>query len=587
LTVRFDCYEFDAVAEELRRRGIKVHLRHQPLKVLAELLQHPGEVVTRDGLRRALWPDDFFVDFENSLNTAVARLRKGLHDSAAKPRFIETLPRRGYRFIAPVVDDSFSPPQFSPPRMKLAVLPFINLSGDPDQEYFSDAMTEEVITELAALASQQLGVIARTTSMRFKGSRRDVAQIGRALDVAYVVEGGVRRDGDQLTVTAQLIRVSDQTHLLARRYDADVHGVFDIRSSIARAVVDCLDLRVTASAPEPQKRPSIDLAAWNELIRGRYLLYQLTPESMERAKRHLEAALVIDPAFALAHDALAEYYAYLGYFGFIRPIDAFSVGISHALAAVEADPSLAEAHAALAEYHSQLHYNWATAEREMAKALDLDPASPVVRRRHAAAILMPHGRIREAIREVERALELDPLSANAQGWLGAMLLYRGGDYEHRAVVEARRLQELEPTSPWPHFIIGISCRQRYADSVAAGHPIRDLAEESIREHRMAVELAPGLDYFCGWLGLALAVCGREVEAREVLAQLKSSTQYNLPTNLGQIHLGLGEIDAAFECFDRAVDERDQTMMAILSYVHWDPLHSDPRFADLLRKMKLA
>jgi TolB-like protein len=320
VVVRFDCYEFDAAAEELRRRGTRVRLRDQPLKVLAALLQHHGEVVTREDLRRALWHEDFFVDFENNLNTAVARLRQALHDSATKPRFIETLPRRGYRFIAPVIEDSSPPSHVASPRTKLVVLPFLNLSGDPDQEYFSDAMTEEVITELAALASEQLGVIARTTAMRFKGTRRDVAQIGRALGVAYVVEGGVRRDGNRLTVTVQLIRVSDQTHVLARRYDADIHGVFDIRSSIAGAVVDCLDLRVTASAPEPGKRPAIDLAAWNELIQGRHLFNLLTPESMEHARRHFEAALAIDPAFALAHDALAEYYAYLGYFGFIRPI---------------------------------------------------------------------------------------------------------------------------------------------------------------------------------------------------------------------------------------------------------------------------
>ena len=586
MVVRFECYEFDTVAGELRRRGTRVRLRDQPLKVLAALLERHGEIVTRDDLRRTLWPDHFYIDFENSINTAVARLREALHDSATTPRFIETLPRRGYRFIAPVVEDSSPPPQVSPPRPKLVVLPFLNLSGDPGQEYFSDAMTEEVITELAALASGRLGVIARTTAMRFKGDRKDVAQIGRELGVAYVVEGGVRRDGDRLTVTAQLIRVSDQTHLLARRYDADVHGVFDIRSSIARAVVDCLDLRVTAGALEPGKRLAIDLAAWNELIQGRFLFNLVTPEGMEHARRHFEAALAIDPAFALAHDALAEYYAYLGYFGFIRPIDAYSVGISHALAAVEADPSLAEAHAVLAEYHCQLHYNWSAAEREMAKALELDPASPIVRRRHAVAILMPHNRIREAIREIEHALELDPLSPTALGWLGATLLYRGGDYD-RAILEARRLQELEPTSAWWHLIIGIACRQKYADSAAAGHPIPELADEAIREHRMAVELAPGLDYFRGWLGLALGVCGREAEAREILAQLRRSDRYNLPTNLGQIHLGLGEIDAAFECFDRAVEEHDQTMMAILSYVHWDPLRGDPRFGDLLRKMKLA
>jgi len=585
VVVRFDCYEFDAVAEELRRRGAKVRLRDQPLKVLAALLERHGEVVTRDDLRRTLWPDDFYVDFENSLNTAVARLRKALRDSAAKPRFVETLPRRGYRFIAPIIEDSSHPLGRVGARTKLVVLPFLNLSGDPDQEYFSDALTEEVITELVALASEEIGIIARTTAMRFKGTNKDVAQIGRELGVAHVVEGGVRRDGDRLTITAQLIRVSDQTHLLARRIEADLNGVFDIRSSIARAVIDCLGLGKKASARQSREIGSVNLAAWNELIQGRYLFNQPTPERMKLAKRHFETALDLDPDFALAHDALAEFYNYLGYVGFIRPIDAYSIGITHALAAVDADPTLAEAHAVLAEYHKQLDYNWAASERQMERALELDPASTLVRCRHALAILMPHNRLDEAISEVERALELDPLSAYAQTWIGLMLLFKR-DYD-RAIIEARRLQELEPHSPWPHFIIGLACRQQYADSVSAGRPIRELADEAIREHRTAVELALGLDYFRGWLGLALGVCGREVEAREVLAQLKSSTQYNLPTNLGQIHLGLGEIDAAFECFDRAIEERDQNMMPILSYAHWDPIRSDPRFARLVRKMKLA
>jgi TolB-like protein len=585
MVLRFGDFEFDPAAGDLRKRGRRVQLRDQPLKVLATLVQRRGEVVTRDDLRRALWPDGFVVDFENNLNSAIARLRRALGDSAERPRFIETLPRRGYRFIGQVVEDVAPRDEARAARARLVVLPFVNLSGDPEQEYFSDAMTEEVITELAALASGQLGVIARTTAMRFKGTRRDVAQIGRALGVAYVVEGGVRRDGDQLTVTAQLIRVSDQTHLLARRYDADVHGVFDIRTAIARAVVDCLDLRATASTPAPRKRPSLNLAAWNELIQGRYLFNQPTPERMERAKGHFETALDIDPAFTLAHDALAEFYTDLGYFGFIRPIDAYSIGISHALAAVEADPTLAEAHATRAEYHKQLDYDWPAAQREMARALELDPASPIVRIRHAVSILMPHNRIDEAIGEIERALDLDPLSASARTWLGVMLLF-GRDYD-RAMTEAGRLQELEPASPWPHFIVGIACWKKYAREARLGNPKPELAEEAIREHRMAVERSPGLDYHLGWLGLALGVCGREAEAREVLARLQGSTQYNLPTTIGNVHLGLGEIDAAFECFDRAIEERDQNMMPILSYAHFDPIRGEPRFAELVRKMKLA
>jgi TolB-like protein len=591
VVLRFDCFEFDTAVWQLRKRGRKVRLRDQPLKILAALVERRGEVVTRDDLRRALWPDDFVVDFENNLNTAVARLRQALGDSAEQPRFIETLPRHGYRFVAEVSEERGVPEARQPRRARLIVLPFVNLSGDPRQDYFSDAMTEEVISELAELASDRLGVIARTTAMRYKGTRKDVAQIGREVGVAYAVEGSVRRHEARLTVTAQLIRISDQTHLLARRYDADLSEVFDIRSSIAEAVVDCLELparapdRDGAASSGSRGRPSVDLAAWNELIRGRYLFEQGNPEKMGAAKRHFEAALERNPGFAPAHEALAEFYTNLGYFGFTRPIDAFSIGISHALAAVDADPSLAEAHAVLADYHKQLDYNWAAAEREMARALELDPASPIVRCRHAVAVLMPHNRIDAAISEIERARELDPLSAYVQTWLGVMLLL-GREYDG-AIVEARRLLELEPSSQWAQFILGCAYRQKYADAARLGNPVHELADESIRAHTLAVELSPGLDLFLGWLGLALGVCGREAQAREVLARLQRSSRYNLPTTIGHVHLGLGEIDAAFECFDRAVVERDQIMIPILSYAHFDPIRGDPRFAELVRKMKLA
>jgi len=312
---------------------------------------------------------------------------------------------------------------------------------------------------------------------------------------------------------------------------------------------------------------------------------QPTAEGFENARRHFEAALDLDPDFALAHDALAEYYYYLGYWGFIRPIDAFSVGISHALAAVAADPALAEAHAMLAEYHKQVNFDWAAAERQMARALELDPSSPIVRWRHAVSILMPRNRIDEAIREIERSLELDPLAGLTRVWFAIMFLFKR-DYD-RAVSEARHLQELDPASPWPHFVIGIACWKRLVRDSHPGNPMRELGDEAIREHRLAVEKSPGLDYQLGWLGLALGVCGREAEAREVLSQLQSSDHYNLPTTIGNVHLGLGEFDAAFECFERAIDERDQNMMPILSYAHFDPIRGDPRFGDLVRKMKLA
>jgi len=596
--VRFDCFEVDLDAGILRKRGFRIGLRDQPFQVLASLLEHPGQVVTRDDLRRRLWHDEVFVDFDNSLNIAIARLRTALGDSAEHPRFIETLPKRGYRFVG-----NLSPlPATAEPgparRPKLLVLPFLNLSGDPAREYFSDAMTDEIITALANLAPKQLAVIARTTAMHYKGSHKDVARIGRELGVDYIVEGALHHTEEQVAVNVQLIHTSDQSHIFARRYQEELRNIFRMQRSIAQDVAAHIDAPGLAgevqrrlARAKGRSRPTENLSAYNEYIQGRYLLERLTPEAMARAKQHFEDAIGRDPEFALAHDALADLYSWLGYTGYMRPSDAYSIGFRYAARAVEIDDTLAEAHAVLAEYHKQLDYNWPAAEREMARALELNGASPIVRLRRAVGILMPHNRIDEAIAEIKQALESDPLAGLTRAWLGIMLLL-AEEYD-QAIDEARGLLELEPASCWPHFITGIAYRQKYYEGFVLGRrrpadasagPI--FAEEAVAGHLRAIELYPGSDYFLGWLGLALGECGRKAEARAVLEKLRRSKRYILPTSFAHVYLGLGEFDAAFEWFDRAVEERDQNMMLILSGRHFDPIREDPRFAALLRKMKL-
>lgn len=227
-TVRFGAHELDLQSGELRKHGVKIKLRDKSFEVLTLLLERPGEVVKREELRARLWPADVFVDFDNNLNTAVTRLREALGDSAEKPKFIETLPRRGYRFIAHLSQPARGAEQAPTRKARLAVLPFENLSGDPAQEYFSDGMTEEMITQLAALAPERLGVIARTSAMHYKGTRKDIARIGRELDLDYVVEGSVRRAGDRVRISAQLIQVRDQTHLWASSYDSELRNILQL-----------------------------------------------------------------------------------------------------------------------------------------------------------------------------------------------------------------------------------------------------------------------------------------------------------------------------------------------------------------------
>jgi TolB-like protein/Tfp pilus assembly protein PilF len=561
---------------------VRIGLREQSFQVLALLLERPGEVVTREQLRHRLWPADVFVDFENNLNTAVARLREALGDSAERPRFIETLPKHGYRFIAAVVEPPASERRAPVPAARLVVLPLLNLSGDPGQEYFSDAMTDEIITELAALAPEALSVIARTTAMRYKGGHKDVARIAHELGVEYIVEGGVRRTGDRVDLNVQLVRGSNQTQVFARRYQEELRDIFKMQSSIARDIAAHIDdvnivdaTRPTQAVDAPDRRlPTKDLGAYDEYLQGRSQLALVTPEGFAEARRHFEEAVARDPAFALAYDGLAEIYWYSGYFGFMSPRDAFSKGVLYAIRALEIDNSLGETHALLGLYHKQLAYDWPEVEREMACALELSPVSPIVRERYAFNVLMPHARLEEAAAELELALVWDPQSVGLRSHLGAvLLLWRRYD---RAMEQARRILELEPRAYWGHALTGSCFRDQ------------GMFEKAIAAHRTAVELSGGASAMVGWLGLSLALGRQPDEARIMLERLheRAAHTYVPPTSFAWVHLGLGETDGAFEWLDRAVEARDQFIMPIKSYWFFDPIRSDPRFAALLRKMRL-
>jgi TolB-like protein len=493
--VRFADYGVDLSAGQLYKHGVRISLREKSFQVLVSLLEHPGEVVTREELRRQLWREEVFVDFDNNLNTAIARLREALCDSADHPRFIETLPKRGYRFLESVTKLPRTPEETPVRRAKLVVLPFVNLSGDPAQEYFSDAMTDEIIAALAGVAPEQLAVIARTTAMHYKGSQKDVARIGRELGVDYVVEGGVRRTDEEIRITVQLIQVTDQTHLFARKFDAEQHNIFNLQSGIAEEIAAHLDLgqrteRAGAGAPVATtgRKPTEDLTAYNLYLQGRHHLYTWTPESATKAKQYLERAIARDPEFALAYDSLGELYWSLGFYGFTPPKEACSVGLCYALRAVEIDNDLAETHALLGRYRKQVDFNWPETQREMRRALELNPTSPVVRLRYATSYLMARGCLTEAAAELEGVLEYDPMNLNVQCWF-AVLHYLGRHYD-RALEQLRLVLDVDPDYSLGHLVLGQT------------HCMEHEFEEAIAVFRKAVELYGGSPMVLGWLGLA-------------------------------------------------------------------------------------
>jgi serine/threonine-protein kinase len=573
--VRFDCYEVDLSSGQLYKQGTRINLREKSFEILAALLESPGELVTREELRHRLWREDVFVDFDNNLNTAIGRLREALSDSAEHPRFIETLPRRGYRFIG-ALTSSGAPQCTSRPR--LLVLPFLNLGGNPADEYFSDAMTDEIITAFASLAPKQLAVIARTTAMHYKGSHKDVATIARELRVDYVLEGGLRRTQEQVSANVQLIQTSDQTHLFAKKFDAPIAAIFHLQDSIAHAVGQHIpgvaaDVSRRASAGIADRaNPTEDVVAYHFYLRGRQYLHSA---NFLEARRCFEQALACDPQLALAYDGVAELHWWAGFSGLVPPREAFAAGLWAAMRAVEIDNTLAETHALLGIFRKELDYNWPEVQREMMRALELNPASPIVRFRYAISGLMPHGRLAESISELETLLEADPLEWQVRLWL-AVMHWLKRDYD-RGLDEVDQILELDPTYQPGHLVRGeiLTARCDYPEAITA--------------LRRAVELAGGSPLPLGWLGLALSLGGYTSEARELLSRLHqlASQAYIPATSFAWIHLGLGEFEEAFGWMDRAVEQRDPMMIPVKTYPFFDPLREDPRFQALVRKMNLT
>ncbi len=607
--IRFGVFEVDLRAGELRRKGIKLRLQEQPFQVLAQLLARPGEVVSREELKQALWPEDTFVDFDHSLNTTINKLREALGDGADNPRFVETLPRRGYRFIAPVeiLDggpraaarlwaglrptlavagvalllvaasywawQEFQKSAAGPPgRVMLAVLPFENLSGDPQQEYFSDGLTEEMITELGRLQPKRLGVIARTSVMQYKGTRKPAQQIGRELGADYLLEGSVRREGERVRISAQLVQVSDQTHLWAQSYDRPLSGILALQTEAARAIATEIRVKVTSKEQVhlARVRP-VNPAAHDAYLKGRYHANQFSPDGFAKAIQYFEEAVRIDPGYALGYAGLGDVYTTIAALGALPSKDLYPKAKGAAQKALDLDETLAEAHVAMGWTRLSYEWDWKGAEREFQWALELNPGSVIVRY-YYSIFLSVAGQHEQAIAEAKRALEIDPLSLlmiTNLGWR-----YLGAQQDDQAVAQFRRTLEMDPN-------FGVARENLARIYLRQGRHREALAElEKLRQQ------AGDLPVVLVDLGHTYGVMGRKAEARKVLQQLEqlSRRSYVSPYFLAAIHAGLGEKDEAFARLDQAYQERDIWLILIQQDTRFDALHSDPRFQDLLRRM---
>jgi TolB-like protein/DNA-binding winged helix-turn-helix (wHTH) protein/Flp pilus assembly protein TadD len=686
--VHFGVFEADLRSGELRKHGLKVKIQEQPFRVLAMLLEQPGHIVTREELRKKLWPADTFVDFEHGLNAAINKLRGALGDPSDNPRFIETLHRRGYRFIAPVeahhppapssewrraiIDSppelagsqsaSSSPPGFAgsqsalsspprsgggqgvveavqagaglavpataqqaeslreavgsavgavrePPRRKrwtlaamvgvpvtllvalfvlnvaglrdrllrraqtvpkiesIAVLPLENLSHDPEQEYFADGMTEELITNLGKVSA--LRVISRTSVMRYKGTKKPLPEIARELNVDAVVEGTVWRSGNRVRITANLLHAPTDRHLWSESYERDLRDVLALQDDVARAIAGAITVKLT---PQEMTRLAsarqVNPQAYEAYLKGMYHWYKLTPADLDAALQYFDLALEKDPNSARAYAGISLVWGGRTQMGFVAPKEVTPKAKAAALKAVELDDAVAEAHSALASILTWHEWDWAGAEVEFKKAIEINPNYPDARALYSN-YLMYMKRPNEAMAQIQRALELDPFNAFFQAFYGLDLEMVGRNDE--AIAQFRKALKTSPDLPFLRVNLAlIFCNMGMdADSLA------EWKARFTRDREIQEALAKGFAQ-SGYRGAMR-------RAADALAE-RSRRSYVSFEPVAYLYISAGEKERTLEWLERGFKARDPNLPYVGAKPIFDSLRSDPRFQALLRRM---
>jgi len=571
--LRFESFELDVRSRELRKGKQRIRLQEQPFEILRLMLERPGDVVTREELAHHLWPKGTFVDFEHSLNAAVKRLRAALGDDADNPRFVETLPRRGYRFIAPLRDRDAVAflPVTADYKARLAVLPFANLSGDSSQEYFSDGLTEEMILQLGRLGRGRIAVISRSSSNVFKGSGRRAREIGEVLRADYLLEGSVRREGDRVRITAQLVETRSEAHLWTDAYERSLTDCLSVQAEVAARIAQSLAVELL---PEQPVQRSPDAAAYQTYLKGRYYWNLPGDQGFPQAIDYFTQACEVDPTFAPAHADLARTYTARAEYYNVEPRAALETARPIAERALELDPHLAHAHLAVANIRAMLDWDWEAAEAGFRQAIALNPSSDGAHRWYGI-LLAGLGRSSEAVREAQRARELDPLCLVA-GTSDAWTRYMAGDYEG-AIKVCRYIMDMQRhfTPAWR--VLGASLIEM------------GCVAEGVAELEAAGAIAPTDPVLLAWLAHAKAIRGECGLARTILAALEGMRQERfVPAyHVALAHVGLGNADEAFRRLDAACDERDPALVNLGRDPRFDPIRSDKRFSGLLVRIRLA
>ncbi|HKC80193.1 MAG TPA: tetratricopeptide repeat protein [Gemmatimonadaceae bacterium] len=630
--LRFGVFELDLRAGELRKRGLRVRLQEQPFQVLAILLEHGGEVVTREELQKQLWPANTFVDFEHGLNKAINKIREALGDSATSPRFVETVARRGYRFVAEVrVAESApvpSPELVIQPRLaaeapesrdlagklavpehrlpsltrkisvfvmlllmasfatwevyswnrpfpvirSLAVLPLESLSSDASQDYFADGMTDELISDLGQLSA--LRVISRTSVMAYKRARKPLRQIARELNVDAVVEGTVFRSGDRVRITAQLIEASADKHLWSQSYEGELRDTLALQSKVAKAIAD--QIRINLNPQEQAALKNIEVVkpeAYESYLKGRYFWNKRTADGLKVALAYFDQAIDEDPRFARAYSGLADTYALLGdwEYAVMPPAEALPKAKAAAIKALELDSTLGEAHNSLAFSLDVFDWDLDSAGKEFRRAIELNPGYATAHQWYASHLIVL-GRNDEAIGEMRKAESLDPLSLIIGADLADFLVI-AHSYDE-SIKESRKTIEMDPNFALAHNQLGQAYLQKH------------MPDEAIGELQKAVQLSGNSPTCMANLARAYVASGKRSEAVTLLNDLKkrSTSSYSHASEIATIYVALGDTDQAMSWLEKGYEERFNP--SVLLRPGFDPLRSDPRFEDLLHRIGL-